>query len=127
MKFNSMNKGNNPIGIRDSIAECQLSSKWLFYRDECYTYAIYPRSLCQSTKADEFCNNKNTDRTCQPFQEGDEVKLIVKCIDWTLTYFINNQQVGAIQKIAKDVTYHLIMCIQHWNTQYKIVEFDHKY
>ena len=130
IKLTSDDPGNNPMGIINNIDVFKDDCHWIFSHAlmyDNYTYAIYPEALCQSGAASSYGSNGSQSEVCKRWKKNDEVKFIINCNQWKLTYFVNEKQIGNPVNIAKDMEYYFIVCIQHWDKEYRIISFDHQH
>ena len=130
IKLISDDPANNPMGIINNIDVLKHDDDhWIFDSAlmDNYIYTIYLWNLCQSSAAEDYGSNGMQGAVCETWKKNDEVKFIINCDEWKLTYFVNNKQIGDPVNIAKDMEYYFVICIQDWNKEYRIISFDHQH
>lgn len=119
-----------PIGIISDISLCE-KEKWIFDADDTFVYAFYDENLCEHVPSDKYKSNGLQFDVCKGYQnENDNVKLMIDCNQWKLTYFLNDEQIGNPVNITKDIGYHLAVCASYMNRdddpKFEIVSFEHE-
>ena len=116
---------NNPIGIISDIEKCK-KREWILKYKDLYRYTFYPKNLTASNLAYNYDQKARQYGVSVRFKDNDNVKLIINCNEWKITYFLNEEQIGVPVNIVKNIKYYLVICIQHWNTQYQIISMKHE-
>ena len=117
--------GNNPIGITNMIKDCDRKDSWIHDNPEAIVYSLYPRNIYCTPKARATAKTQPL-KDYMRYETGDEIKLIINCNEWKLTFFANEKQLGETMNIVKNVTYYLVICFQYWDTEYHLTSITHK-
>ena len=108
---------NDVIGICTELKEIENNSPWCCYITNGYMYYGYGALLSSANIKVPTTEGENGE---WKWKDDDEIKVVVNCDVWNVTFFKNGEQIGNALKISPNKKYHPFIGCQCDNTKYQI-------
>eukprot|EP01084_Bolivina_argentea_P182973 315803_1 len=110
------------IGIISNTKICEYANRWCFQAEgNLYAYCS-GQVLCSFNTTNMEANPQQSHLA--EWKQNDIITVRINCEEWSVTFLLNDQQLGKTMPIVPNMPYHAFIGIQHHqvhDTEYKLI------